>query len=123
MPTFGSMPSGDVTLADGRVLQKAASQPPMVGWICPTDGLQVVASMDRTPPDLRYLHISVGYNARGPTQEDIRLCRQAFFGDLPISDSQLKDVYTQFPHFFHMRYVGWRGTQKKEEKRKKNRKR
>lgn len=79
-------------LADGRALRvdDMGEMPgpdgnplPYQFWLGP-NGLKLMASLDPTEPWGRLLHISVSYAdvKRDPTWEDLRLVKDAVFGDV-----------------------------------------
>lgn len=86
-PKRATVPTGNLTLRDGRELLYQGLGPPapvgggvtirMAAWSS-DDGMRVLASMDRTPHG-RLLHLSLSYPDHLPTWEDITAVRDAFY--------------------------------------------
>jgi hypothetical protein len=101
--------AGSKKLSDGRVLydmgpfQNAFVQGGR--WFETDDGQRVIASEDPTSAFGPLLHVSTSRRDRDPTWDEIRMVRDAFFGDdidammvLPRAE----DYVNFHPHTFHL---------------------
>jgi hypothetical protein len=101
-----TLPTRNVHLKDGRILRHLGAYPVISGsgvWQC-SDGLRVIGSVDENQHG-HLLHISVSYQDKDPSWEDIKQVRYAFYGDeidcmmvLP----KLADYVNLHPHAFHL---------------------
>lgn len=102
------IPTGEVRLGDGRLLRsrEAFGRGSQQGASWKTsNGLAVIATMDDIPVHGRLLHVSLSYRGHLPSWEDVRLVKDAFFGDdldammvLP----KAADYVNEHPYTFHL---------------------
>lgn len=100
--TLGTIPTGNVQLEDGRVLvgmQRLSIMQASL-WMTP-DGTVVVIAADMGEPGSLYMYVSI-HCVPKPTEQDIALVRQAFFGDLAVNEEQ--DALAH-PEIFYLRLV------------------
>lgn len=77
------LPDTDLRMVDGRVLKYCGTWSPIprCGRWQTANGLRVLASMDDTDHWGRLLHVSISYQSRNPSWDDIKAVRAAFFSD------------------------------------------
>lgn len=74
------VPSGDIRLMDGRLLTEKYH--PQFGHYWTTqNGLRVIATMDNTETHGVLLHVSLSRRDRLPNWDEMRVVKEAFFGD------------------------------------------
>lgn len=115
-----ALPKGDVALADGRILRprigydlrKVASNAvtrrgflASAGWFHAPSGFRVGASLDDTERWGPLLHVSMSYNDRDPSWEEIKLVKAALFPpdvDAGMILPRAENYVNLHSHCFHL---------------------